>query len=162
MARNSRFGATPQANSATDCALGGWPTDGGICYRELARAVNRRRSDVQCFRSYSRTRKQTLTRNPGTPTAGLLFRFCVRQGPARALVNRAALRLGPATSISRARAHSAHRGRNEKPDLCTAATCTKNRPYLTWPRYRTAAKDVLARGAVRRRSRRSTEDHFFL
>ncbi len=32
-------------------------------------------------------------------------------------------------------------GRNEEPDLYAVATCTKVRPYLTLPRYQTAAKD---------------------
>jgi len=30
----------------------------------------------------------------------------------------------------------------QKPDLYAAATCTKVRPYLSVPRYRTAAKDA--------------------
>src|SRR6266566_9569144 len=47
-----------------------------------------------------------------------------------------------AASILRARADHAHRGRNEKPDLYAAATCTKVRAYLTLPRYQTAAKDI--------------------
>ena len=33
-------------------------------------------------------------------------------------------------------------GRNEKPDLYAVAICTKVRPYLALPRYRTAAKDI--------------------
>ena len=96
-------------------------------------AVKSGRSDFRCFRSQFRSRRQTLPRKfPRPPTLGLLFRLCVRQGPDRALVNRAAVRLGRAASIPRARAHHAHWGRNEKPDLCAAATCTKVRPYLAF------------------------------
>ena len=142
---NSRFGVLSHAN----CPLQVTRQVDGRRIAEFASgtlprpAVKSGRSDFRCFRSQFRSRRQTLPRKfPRPPTLGLLFRLCVRQGPDRALVNRAAVRLGRAASIPRARAHRAHWGRNEKPDLCAAATCTRVWPYLTLPRYRTAAKDV--------------------
>src|SRR4051812_3593729 len=48
-----------------------------------------------------------------------------------------------AASILRAREdYAPRRGRNEKPDLYAAVTCTEVRSYLTLPRYRAAARDV--------------------
>ena len=132
---NSRFGVLSHANSPLQVTRQG----DGRRIAEFASgtlprpAVKRGRSDFRCFRSQFRSRRQTLPRKfPRPPTLGLLFRLCVRQGPDRALVNRAAVRLGRAASIPRARAHHAHWGRNEKPDLCAAATCTKVRPYLAF------------------------------
>jgi hypothetical protein len=61
----------------------------------------------------------------------------------QALVNRAARASRPCgIDPSRKGRSCPSSGQKRKPDLYAVATCTKVRPYLTLPRYRTAAKDA--------------------
>jgi hypothetical protein len=87
-------------------------------------------------------------------------------------VNRAARASRPCgIDPSRKSRSCPRRGGNEKPDLYAVATCTKVRPYLTLPRYLTAAKDasyplgevsLCVRVATRRRQSLSRGyDYFF-
>jgi hypothetical protein len=76
----------------------------------------------------------------GPPNLGSWFVRPAIAGPGSREPSRVASR--PCGFDPRARADHAHRGRNEKSVLCPAATCTKVRPYLTLPRYRTAARTL--------------------
>jgi hypothetical protein len=101
--------------SAPSYALGGCPAEGGICHRELCcrRAVKSSRSDVQCFGPMIWAAQTSVAWKSGPLTPRSFFRLRVRQGPDRALVNRAVERLGLAASIPRAPADHAHRGKKK-------------------------------------------------
>ena len=78
----------------------------------------------------------------------------------------ASLSLEVVASILRAKQMMSSPGRNEKPDLYAVASCTKGRPYVALPRYRTAASlwrgSLCVRVATRRRQSLSRGyDYFF-